>query len=33
MGKFLPMPKDDKATGILYTILVTLKQQQFWEVA
>jgi hypothetical protein len=27
------MPKDDKATGILYTILVTLKQQQFWEVA
>jgi hypothetical protein len=33
MGKFLPMFKEKKTTGILYTILLTIRQQLFWEVA
>jgi len=33
MGKFLPMFKENKSTGFFYRILVTLRQQLFWEVA
>jgi len=31
MGKFLLNFKTNKETGILYTILVTLRQQVLWE--
>jgi hypothetical protein len=33
MVTFLPMFKENKATGLYYEILVTLRQQLFWEVA
>jgi len=33
MVKFLPMFKENKSTDFLYGILVTLRQQLFWEVA
>ena len=33
MVTFLPMFKENKTTGLYYEILVTLRQQLFWEVA
>jgi len=33
MVTFLPMLKENKTTGFFYKILVTLRQQLFWEVA
>jgi hypothetical protein len=29
MDKFLPMVKENKTSGLFYTILVTLRQQVF----